>query len=108
LPQGRHLHPDDVESIIEILTKTARRDLLAQLPVGGGNHPHINDDRGIAAHALNLALLERAQQLGLKHQRQLSDFIKKQRPSVGLPKSTLPALVSPCERPFLMSEKLRL
>jgi len=54
-----------------------------QINVGGGDDAHIGLARLFVAEALELALLQHAQQLGLCRQRQFADFVEKQRAALG-------------------------
>jgi hypothetical protein len=68
LTQRRHINSHDVQAVIEILAKAPGAHLFRQIAMGGGNQPHINGKRLVAADALHLALLNRPQQTHL-HQR---------------------------------------
>ncbi len=57
---------DDAQPIVEVVTKTALVDGLDQVAVGGGDHPHVDLDRARPAHALELAILQHAQELDLQ------------------------------------------
>ena len=74
---------DDVEPVVEVLAEVARRDLLLEVAVGRGDQAHVDLDRLDAADALELALLERAQQLHLHLDRDLADLVEEQRAAVG-------------------------
>ena len=50
-----------------------------EVPVRGGDHPHVDAARGAVADAADLAVLEHAQQLGLQRARQLADLVEEQR-----------------------------
>ena len=68
--------PGDVEAVEQVLAEPAGGDLLRQVAVGG------RDDAGVGAEglgpadALELALLEDAEDLGLGRQRQLADLVE--------------------------------
>ena len=59
--QRRHLNSHDVQAVIEILAKTPGADLFGEVAVGGGDQPHINGKRLVAADTLHLPLLNRPQ-----------------------------------------------
>ena len=65
LAQRRHVEGDDVQAEVEVLAEGPPADLLLEVLVGGGDHPHVDGHRGRAAHRLDLLLLEGAQDLGL-------------------------------------------
>jgi len=57
--------------------------MLAQVAVGRRDHAHVYAARPIGSQALDLAVLQRAEQLGLDGQRQLPHLVKEQRATVG-------------------------
>ena len=57
---------DDVDAVVELLAELALGDRLAQVAVGGRDDAHVHVDQRGAAHAPDLPLLERAQQLHLE------------------------------------------
>ena len=76
-------HRHDVEPVEQILAEAAARDLLLEVAVGRGDEAHVDVDRLDAADALELALLQRAQQLDLHLDRDLADLVEEQRAAVG-------------------------
>ena len=54
-----------------------------QVAVRGGDEPHVDADRLDAADALELALLQRAQELHLHLDRDLADLVEEERAAVG-------------------------
>jgi hypothetical protein len=74
---------------------------VLEVAIGGGDHPDVHAVGAVRAHALDLALLERAQLLGLERQGQLA------------PPGRLSPLVSRCREikgadarspPFLLNQ----
>ena len=55
-----------------------------QIHVRRGDHARIDRNRFRAADALNLPLLQNAQQFGLRFERQLADFIQEDGPAMSL------------------------
>src|SRR5436189_714633 len=82
--QGGDGDVDDVEPVVEILAEAAGGDLLDQAAVGRGDDPDVDSERVAAADALDLAGLDRAQQLDLGVERQLADLIEEDGRSVGI------------------------
>ena len=74
--QGRHRGRDDVEPEEKVLAEGSILDHLLEIPVGGGDHPHIGPDRLCTFYPLELLILENPEQGGLRGDRQLADFIK--------------------------------
>ena len=89
--QRRYLDGHDVESVIEILAKAPGAHLFRKVAMGGGDKPHINGKRLVAADPLHLPLLNRPQQADLHHWRDIAYLIKKQRAAIRFQK--IPRLV---------------
>ena len=70
--------------------------------------PEVDVDRSIAAEALEAPLLEHAQQLGLRHQRHVADFVEEQRAAVGQLEAAGLAIVRAGERALFVAEDFRL
>ena len=79
IAQRRHRHRKDVEAIEEIRAKRPGRDRGLEITVGCGNDSHIRFQRPGAAHALELALLQHAQQRALSLRWQLADLVQEDR-----------------------------
>ena len=77
LAQRRQMDREDVQSIVEIVTKLAIGDHLFQIAVSGSDQANVGLDQFIAAQTFKLLLLQNAQQLGLKLQRHVANFIEK-------------------------------
>ena len=84
LAQRRELDVDDREAEVEVLAEGALVDHLAQVAVGGGEHAHVDLDDLVAADALDLAVLEHAQQLGLQVEVELADLVEEDGAALGL------------------------
>src|SRR5512135_226499 len=66
LAQGGQVDRDDVEAIVQVLAEPAGVDLVEQVAVGRGDDPGIDLDGTDVADALELALLQDAEQLDLE------------------------------------------
>ena len=53
------------QAVEKVGTKTPGQHLFAQVAVGCCQHPHVHPQTAVIAHALNIAVLQHAQQLGL-------------------------------------------
>ncbi len=82
--QRREAERKDVEPVVEVFAEAPGGDFLAQPPVGGRQHAHVEGQRGAAAEPLDLALLQHAQQFGLQRQRHFGDLIQQQRAALRL------------------------
>ncbi len=84
LPQRRHGNRKHVQAIEQVLAEASRLHVGDQVAVGGRDDAHV-DFHGLApADRLDFALLQRAQQLDLRGERQFADLVEEQRAAVGL------------------------
>src|SRR6185503_6019941 len=74
---------EDVQAIEQVRTESPFRNLLLEIAVRRGDEPDVHFHRPSAADALELLLLQDAQQLHLRIERQLAHFIHEQRAVVG-------------------------
>src|SRR5262249_3047774 len=79
---GRQREGEDAEGIGQILAERLLADGPEQVAIGGGDDSDVDRDRRAAADALDLALLEDAEQLCLGLQRQLADLVEEERAAV--------------------------
>ncbi len=82
VPQGRHRDGEHIEAEKQILAEIARPHLFAQVDIGRGHDAHIHLDGARAADALDLPLLQCAQQLALRGERQRADLVQEQRAAI--------------------------
>jgi hypothetical protein len=75
---GNHVQP-----VEEVLAKVAARDLLFQVFIGRGDHPHIDLHRTGRANRREAAFIQRAQHFGLHLEAHVADFIEEERAAVG-------------------------
>ena len=75
--QGEH-----GQAVIEVGPEPPALHLVLEVAVRCGNDPDIHLVNAVAANALNLAVLKRAKQLGLKFERQLTDLVQEKSPAV--------------------------
>ena len=57
--------------------------MLLECSIGRRDHARVDANRGGAADGLDLAVLQRAEELGLQVDRQLADLVEKQRAAIG-------------------------
>ena len=79
---GGSVDADHVEPVEEVFAEGAFLDELPKVGVGRRNDAGVELDRLRFADALDLALLQRAQQLGLQRQRHQADFVDEERAAV--------------------------
>src|SRR6266851_5405757 len=106
LAQRRDAQIDDVEAEIEILAEAAFADLLFEVAVGGGDQADVDPDRAGAADAIDLTLLDGAQQLSLQARMHLADLIEQQRAAGRLLEFADSARDGPGEGALLVAEEL--
>ena len=100
----RDFQPYDVESIVEVLAEPPLLGQLLQVAVGSSDDSDIHPYRLVAPHSLEFPLLQNAQQLDLYLRVDLTDFVQKQRASVGLLETPLAASGRARERSPLVTE----
>ncbi len=105
IAQRRHLDRHDIEPVEEVLAELPFLDRLVEIDVGRGDETQVGLDRLHAADALDLAFLDRAQQLGLQLVAKIADLVEEQRAAGGELElaDLLPDRAG--ERPFLVSEE---
>ena len=90
LAQRRQADRHDVEAVEQILAEQALADQLAQVAVGGGDDADIGADRRAPADRGELALLQHAQQPGLRLERHVADLVEEQRAALRPARSARP------------------
>ena len=81
---------------------------MLQVTVRGGDQTDVAGDGLVAADALELLLLEDAQDFGLRQRTHIPDFIQEQRATVALLELADALAVGPREGAFLVPEQLAL
>ena len=81
--QRRQLDRDDVQPVEQVLAELAFLHHLAQVDVGRGDDPDVDLDRLHAAEAREVALLDHAQQLRLRLERDVADLVEEDAALVG-------------------------
>ena len=105
LAQRRQPHRNHVEAVVEIFAERAVLDRALEVDVGRRDQPERGADRPSAADALDLALLDRAQQLGLQVELQIADLVEEQRAAVGQLELADALLQRAGERALLVAEQ---
>jgi hypothetical protein len=83
LAQWRDAQADHIQTVIEILAKTALLDHGGQLAVGGSEDADVDGNTVRRTHGPDLLLLQSAQQLRLQVEGQFSDFVEKDGSALG-------------------------
>ena len=105
LAQRRHPDREDVEAVVEVLAELAVLDQLDHVAVGGRDQAEVDLDRLLGADRIDLALLQRAQQLDLGVERQLADLVEEQRAAVGFLELADALVDGAGERALLVAEQ---
>ena len=98
--QGNH-----VQTVIKVLTEVPGLHFGFQITVGGRHNAHIHLFAAAAAHTLDFLFLEHAQNLDLKTQLHLADFIQKNGAPVSQFKAARPGADGMGEGALFMPEK---
>ena len=104
---GGHADREDVEPEEEVGAEPSLASRFLQVPVGGRHHARVRPQRLAAAHALELALLEDAQQGDLDRRRQLPDLVEEDRAPGGQLEAAPPPFQGAREGALLVPEQLR-
>src|SRR6185437_10817556 len=88
--QRRELHGDDVQPVIEVLAERVLRDHLREIRVRGADDPDVDLHGVRVADALELALLQYAQQLRLQRGTHRRDLVEEECAFVRLLEASLP------------------
>ncbi len=108
LTQGGNPESYRVEPVEEVIPEASVLDGILQVPVGGGDHPHIHLSCHRFPHPLEFPVLQKAEQLHLRRRGDLPDLVQENRSSVRRLKPPLPVAHSPREGPPDMPEELAL
>ena len=116
LNEERHvLHPlaergqhdrDDVQPVVEILPEAAALHLALEVLVGRGDDADVHPDGAVAADALELALLQHAQDLGLRLEAHVADLVEQEGSAVGDLELAFARRRRAGEGPLLVAEEL--
>jgi hypothetical protein len=86
--QGRDVHRNHLKAEEEILPEESFSDQGVEILVGGRHDADVHDDSPGFSQREDLAVFQEAQQLGLKCQRKVPDFIQEEGPLVGSSKDS--------------------
>ena len=107
LAQRRQLNGKNRQPVEKVPPKVAIFGGLFQVDVGSGNHAHVDFQFFVATYTGELSILQHAQQSDLRGGAHFAHLIEKERPSIGLFKTTLPPRARVSERAFFMAEQFR-
>src|SRR5262249_11926503 len=107
LPQRGHRYRDDRQSKIEVFAKRPFLDLILEILVRRRDDADVDRCRLGGTEPLDLALLKHAQNLGLRLQAHVADFVEKDRSTIGLFELADLSFGGSRKRPLFVPEKLR-
>src|SRR5216117_4194925 len=99
---------DDAQAIVEVLAEAAGAYGALEVLVGGRDEAYVDPDRQVAAHALELLLLDGAQELRLRLERHVAHLVEEERAAVGRLELPLAPRDGARERALLVAEELAL
>ena len=108
LAQGGKQDGDATQTVKEVLAKLPLLHGAFQVAMGGREHPDIDRDLLIAPDPLDILLLQDPQQLDLRAQAQVADFIQENGAPVGLLETAHPAGVGARVSAALVAEEFAL
>ncbi|EGY01559.1 hypothetical protein AZA_55281 [Nitrospirillum viridazoti Y2] len=106
LAQGRQVDGNHVQAIVQILAEPPGRHLGQRIAVGGGDEADVHLLHLRAAHRLEGAGLDEAQDLGLQLHRHLAHLVQEQGAAVGLARGARAVADRPGEGALHMAEDL--
>src|SRR6266478_6871410 len=98
--QGKH-----VQAVEQVTAELFFFDGTNQIAIGGGDQPHVDPDRLRASQALELLILQNAQQLGLQLQRNVSNLVEQQSALIRQFQPAEPLAYRSGESSFLVAEQ---
>ena len=108
LAQRREPDRERVDPVVEILTESLVPHVVIQRPVRRRDQAEVGFDGAMAPETLVAVLFEHPQQLGLRHEREVPDFVEEQRAVVCQLQPARLAIVSARKRPLFVAEDLGL
>ena len=107
-PERRDSQAQNIEPIIQVLTKRTAGDAIEQVEFGRGHNTHIGLDDAVASDAFEDLLLDDPQQLGLLVQRNIVDIVQVNGPAVRELEPAGAILIRTREGSFLVSVQFAL
>ena len=106
--QGRQLHGNHIQPVIEILTEAALLDLLTDILIGRRQDADVNRLTPGAAHRCYDTFLDNPEDLDLGRQAHVRDLVKKEGAAVGCPEKTIGVGHRPGKGALFMPEEFAL
>ena len=103
--QRRQAQTDDVQTMVEVLSKLSALDAFFQILVRRGNDANISLNGLVTAYAVKVPVGEYTQKPSLQLHRHIADFIQKERAALGLLKAAQTRGHRSGERAFFVAEQ---
>src|SRR5271157_3748056 len=108
LAEARQAYRVHIEAVIQVAAESAGNHHFLQVAVGGCDDADVDLERFIPAHALELFVLQDAEDFRLRRRSHVADFVEENRPAVALLELTDPFAVSAREPALLIAKQLAL
>src|SRR4051812_47569097 len=108
LAQTGQSQANDVQAVVQVLSKRSFAHALFEYLVGGGDDAHIHLHLLVAADPIKAAVGKHAEEARLQLRRHVADLVEEERAAFGLLKATAALLLGAGERASLVTEELRL
>src|SRR4051812_10476119 len=82
IPQRWKRESHDIESVVQILSKRAGSNGMAEVHMGRRDHTDVDLPNALPAHSSDASGLQRAEKLGLQVERQTADLVEEDRASI--------------------------
>ncbi len=102
------MNVDDVEPVVKVFSKPARRNFLFQVPVGGCHHSDVDLETLFTADPFEDLVLQDPEKFHLDGGIDFPDFVQEDGPAVGQLETALFLADGPGETPFFMAEEFTL
>jgi hypothetical protein len=108
LAQRRDDRLDDLEAVVQVLTKLAAHQHRLEVSIGGRDHAHVYFDPLVAAKLGELRVLQHVEELGLERRPHLANLVEEDRAEVRLLELADAGRGGAGERALLVPEELAL
>src|SRR6185295_3110930 len=105
LPERRHVYGEDVEPVVEVFAERTDLHLLGKVAVGRRDDAHVDLDGTLGADRVDLAFLQRAQELDLHVEPELADLVEEEGAAVGFLELAEMLVGGAGERALLVAEQ---
>ena len=105
---GGQIQLEHAEAVVQVFAESLVADVLLQVLIRGGDDAHVDADFFCRADRQERVAFQNPQQFRLAFERQLADFVEKQRAQVGLLEKAHVVAIGAGERTGFVAEELAL